>query len=596
MNVNQNSVGSGIDDGENESYHTSVGRALSKPCDTCRWWNNEKPTVCEAFPSGIPLPIFFGFLDHTTPFGNEDLLYEKSITKGLTHLLKKKIKKDGGGYKESVEPIDELHPRYPAGTPGGLGGKYMPKGSPEYIAARKQSLERFSAPKYAVGRSATDVTPEEFTKKSKLRRHREALQIAAKVLSPEHLEEFKKALNAVHQDITDGKYSYKDHILLESTPDNRLYTEERKKLHEKIVGDLLAGSENKKPKNGKNPEFIILGGVGGCLYWDHEILTLDGWKYISEYLNEKVLIYDADTGTTFFEHPTNYIISSCDTFYRFKSQHFDLLVSGDHSIPYLSNDGLNIKSASEIYSKYIEDRIGCNLPLPYLKIISEGASPEVYYDVASSITKVVIPESYKYCFTTSTGYFITRRNGLIAITGNSGKSKFSEGSSKVFDEATHVKLDSDEIKSMIPGYTPEKAALFHAEAADILSNALTEAKKRKLNIALDATMSASEKPYIDEIKSRGYDVSVHYMHVSPREAAGRAISRWLNHKSDGTPRTKDMSGKSVRGRLVDPAVLLGMVNNLHNFDEARRRVSNWSFNRNNVPSGADPIRVLSSHI
>lgn len=38
------------------------------------------------------------------------------------------------------------------------------------------------------------------------------------------------------------------------------------------------------------------------------------------------------------------------------------------------------------------------------------------------IARVASPDGYQYCFTTSTGFFITRRNGKIAVTGNSGKS------------------------------------------------------------------------------------------------------------------------------------------------------------------------------
>lgn len=586
---NKNGVGSGIDDGENESYYSSVGRALSKPCDTCRWWDNEKPTICEAFPSGIPLPIFFGFLDHTTPFGDEDLLYEKSVTKGLTHLLKKKIS------KSSVEPMDELHPKYPAGTPGGKGGKYMPKGSPEYIEARKKSQERFSAPKYAVGRAVTDISPDEYSKKSKIRRHREAMQIARKILSPEHFKEFNEALSRINQDIADGNYSYKGHLLPESTPQNRVYTQERKALHNSIIAKLLENSGGKTPKNGENPEFVILGGVGGCTSGDHEILTPKGWVEISKYNGEDIVVVDLETSTTFFEKPTNYLIASCNAFYSFKSKNIDLLVSAEHRMPFFKDTTLYTLTASEIYSRYVETNLGFTGSFPYLTAVIPGSMQEVHSELVSTIEKIPT-NSYKYCFTTSTGYFLTRRSGCVSVTGNSGKSKFSEGNSKVFDESTHLKLDSDEIKAMLPGYTPEKAGLYHHEAADILAKVLEEAKAKKLNIALDATMSASEKPYIDEIKSRGYNVSVHYMHVSPTEAAGRAVSRWLNHKSDGTPRAKDMEGNSVRGRLVDPSILLGMVNNLHNFDEARKLVKDWSFFRNNVPSGVEPVKVLSSKV
>src|SRR5262249_53663706 len=37
------------------------------------------------------------------------------------------------------------------------------------------------------------------------------------------------------------------------------------------------------------------------------------------------------------------------------------------------------------------------------------------------ITREPNPDGFKYCFTTTTGFFIARRNGHVFITGNSGK-------------------------------------------------------------------------------------------------------------------------------------------------------------------------------
>jgi len=397
-------------------------KVITKPCDNCRWWDNTKPLVCEAFPNGIPMPILLGYLDHTTPFGDEDLQYEAKV------VTKK---------KSETGDFEELHPRYPKGSP--KGGEFMPIGSPEYEAAKKESLDRFNPKKFALGRSVTNANPEDYIYKSTVRKIREGHQIAKKILNPRDFEEFQTALNSTEQDRLDGKESYKLHSTPnKDNPSKRDYTPERLKEHDRIIDELLKNPENKKPKEGEKPEFIIMGGPGGA-----------------------------------------------------------------------------------------------------------------------------------------------------------GKSAFNKGSSKVFDESTHVKLDSDAIKEMLTGYHPEKAALFHTEAADILARALEESKKMGLNIALDATMSASEKPYIEEIKSRGYKVSVHYMHISPRESAGRAVSRWLNLKN-GKPQL-DSNGKPIRGRLVPTFRILGMVDNLDHFNEARKLADKWSFSRNDVPSGVAPIKVISSH-
>lgn len=404
-------------------------RVLKNSCYTCRWWNSAKPTVCEAFPNGIPLLILLGDLDHTVPYKDEDLQYEPSLS---TRVFSKK----GLSVSKNEGDFEELHPRYPKGGPN--GGKFMPKGSPEYLAARKDSLERFSAPKYTVGRSSGD-TPESYFQKSNIKKIREGHQLVSKLLTPEQAAAFHKASSEVEQDRLEGKESFKEHSKPSAKdPNIREYSPERLKLHNEIIAGLLAGSENKHAKDGEKPEFIIIGGVAG-----------------------------------------------------------------------------------------------------------------------------------------------------------SGKSKFGEGPTKVYDEATHVRLDNDEIKSKLTGYTPEKATLFHVEAADILEKALHQAKAEKLNIALDATMSSSEKPYIEQIHSQGYNVSVHYMHISPMESAGRAIKRWLNYKN-GKPQL-DANGKEIRGRLVPTFRILGMVDNLKHFDEARKMAEKWSFSRNNVPSGAEPIKIISSN-
>ena len=181
---------------------------------------------------------------------------------------------------------------------------------------------------------------------------------------------------------------------------------------------------------------------------------------------------------------------------------------------------------------------------------------------------------------------------ILGGPGGAGKSSFGSGDSKVYDENTHLKLDNDAIKSMLPGYNPEKAYLFHREAGDILDKAMGEAKVRGLNVVLDATMRSSVMPELETFKSGGYKTQAHFMHISPVESAGRALLRWLNLK-DGKPKALKEDGSPVRGRLVPPDVILGMTKNLNNFDEVKNHVDNWSFRRNNVPKGAAPVKVIS---
>lgn len=62
-----------------------------------------------------------------------------------------------------------------------------------------------------------------------------------------------------------GEKQYIDTQLVNSfeTPEGRLYTKERKKIHNKIYDYLLKNESNAKPKDGESPTFVILGGRGG---------------------------------------------------------------------------------------------------------------------------------------------------------------------------------------------------------------------------------------------------------------------------------------------------------------------------------------------
>ena len=183
---------------------------------------------------------------------------------------------------------------------------------------------------------------------------------------------------------------------------------------------------------------------------------------------------------------------------------------------------------------------------------------------------------------------------LLGGPGGAGKSQFGEDHIKAYDPNTHLKLDNDEIKTMLPNYNPEKAFLFHKEAGDILDKVLARAKDMGLNTILDATMRTSEAATIKDFKAHGYSVATHFMHVSPQESAGRALYRWLNVDRKGNPHKVGEDGKPVRGRLVPPNVVLGMVSNWKNFDEAKGMADKWSLYRNDHPSGVKATKVASS--
>ena len=73
----------------------------------------------------------------------------------------------------------------------------------------------------------------------------------------------------------------------------------------------------------------------------------------------------------------------------------------------------------------------------------------VYFPKGNKINTIPSVDGYKYCFTTSTGYFIIRRNNKISITGNCGMTTFVIEKSSI-DFKKHLKTLDDIIHKHIP--------------------------------------------------------------------------------------------------------------------------------------------------
>lgn len=87
-------------------------------------------------------------------------------------------------------------------------------------------------------------------------------------------------------------------------------------------------------------------------------------------------------------------------------------------------DFIQFVAASQGYDATIEENIsGDN------RYYSVNITPEVLAhrslvggDKKATLEEFTPVDGFKYCFTTSTGFFVTRHNGCVVITGNSGKS------------------------------------------------------------------------------------------------------------------------------------------------------------------------------
>ena len=157
----------------------------------------------------------------------------------------------------------------------------------------------------------------------------------------------------------------------------------------------------------------------GCVDKDTEFLSQDGWKKISDYREGDLVAQWKDEPHFNYEliKPLEYIKTPTDHFIHFYSEtsKVDQKLTEEHRVLCIVN-GEKITITAKQVTKLIDSQVPVLVP-----IVSLTDSPEVIYTSLFKYTTIDEPD-IKYCFTVPSSYLILRRNGIIFITGNSGKS------------------------------------------------------------------------------------------------------------------------------------------------------------------------------
>lgn len=166
---------------------------------------------------------------------------------------------------------------------------------------------------------------------------------------------------------------------------------------------------------------------------------------------------------------------------------------------------------------------------------------------------------------------------VLGGRGGSGKSAFTNGTIKEFDASKFVTLDSDAIKARLPEFKGWNAAQVHEESSHIESVTRSILMAKGVNIISDKTLkSLGVENDVKQAIASGYRIEGHYMFLPPKDAASRALSRYLG------------KGPGMRGRLVPPAVVLENTKNEANFDVMKKHFDRWSEYDN---SGSKPVHI-----
>jgi len=91
-------------------------------------------------------------------------------------------------------------------------------------------------------------------------------------------------------------------------------------------------------------DIVFFGGAAGCVDAETEFLSQHGWKKISEYTpDDLVMQFDLNTKVASLVNPSVYIKAPCDGFYHIKNNKLDQMLSIEHNIVYENRKGKMFK-------------------------------------------------------------------------------------------------------------------------------------------------------------------------------------------------------------------------------------------------------------
>lgn len=167
-----------------------------------------------------------------------------------------------------------------------------------------------------------------------------------------------------------------------------------------------------------NSRFMIVGGAMGCVDMDTEYLGEHGWRKISQYQGEKIYIHDPLTNEIKTEYPEHHVEMG-ELLYHFRSEHIDQVLSPSHKSIYYKypSSKPTITDTMTLIERYNNNQDVVGWMKGY-----DGVSVKNIEFAGYTITEYIPKDKKQYCFRTSTGAWVARRNGKPFITGNSSKS------------------------------------------------------------------------------------------------------------------------------------------------------------------------------